>query len=76
MLTAPDKLPLDGIEPPPGDLTTRLSTSELAREYLRLLRPRNLFAYGLTTVDARIAHRALRQDGTAIGPCDHSFTNE
>jgi len=57
LLTAPDKLPRDGIEPPPGDLTTRLSTSELAREYLRLLRPRNLFAYGLTTVDARIAHR-------------------
>ena len=57
VLTAPDKLPLEGVEPPPGDLTTRLGTSELAREYLRLLKPRNLFAYGLRTVDARIAHR-------------------
>lgn len=56
VLTAPGDLPLEGADVPPGDPTTRLNTSELAREYLRLLRPRNLFAYALTTVDPRAAH--------------------
>jgi proline iminopeptidase len=56
VLTAPGDLPLERADVPPGDLTTRLDTSELAREYLRLLRPRNLFAYALTTVDPRVAH--------------------
>jgi pimeloyl-ACP methyl ester carboxylesterase len=55
-LTAPDNLPLEGADVPPGDLTTRLDASELTREYLRLLRPRNLFAYALTTADPRVAH--------------------
>jgi pimeloyl-ACP methyl ester carboxylesterase len=56
VLTAPGDLPLEGAEVPPGDLTTRLDTSELVKEYLRLLRPRNLFAYALTTADPRVAH--------------------
>jgi proline iminopeptidase len=56
VLTAPGELPLNGADVPPGDPTTRLDTSELAREYLRLLGPRNLFAYALTITDARVAH--------------------
>jgi pimeloyl-ACP methyl ester carboxylesterase len=56
ILTAPDNLPLEGADVPPGNLTTRLDASELTREYLRLLRPRNLFAYALTTADPRVAH--------------------
>jgi proline iminopeptidase len=56
VLTAPGELPLEGADVPPGDPTTRLDTSELVKEYLRLLGPRNLFAYALTTVDPRIAH--------------------
>jgi pimeloyl-ACP methyl ester carboxylesterase len=56
VLTAPGDLPLEGAEVPPGDLTTRLDTSELVKEYLRLLRPRNLFGYALTMADARVAH--------------------
>jgi pimeloyl-ACP methyl ester carboxylesterase len=57
VLTAPGDLPLEGADVPPGDLTTRLNTVELTREYSRLLRPRNLFAYALTTADPRVAHR-------------------
>jgi proline iminopeptidase len=57
VLTAPGDLPLEGADVPPGDPTTRLDTSELAREYLRLLMPRNLFAYELTSADPRVAHR-------------------
>jgi pimeloyl-ACP methyl ester carboxylesterase len=56
VLTAPGELPLNGADVPPGDPTTRLDTSELAREYLRLLGPRNLFAYALTVAEARVAH--------------------
>jgi pimeloyl-ACP methyl ester carboxylesterase len=56
ILTAPDDLPLEGADVPPGNLTTRLDAWELTREYLRLLRPRNLFAYALTTADPRVAH--------------------
>jgi proline iminopeptidase len=56
VLTAPGDLPLEGADVLPGDLTTRLDTSELTRVYLRLLRPRNLFAYALTATDARVAH--------------------
>ena len=56
ILTAPDHLPIEGADVPPGDLTTRLDPSELTWEYLRLLRPRNLFAYALTTADSRVAH--------------------
>jgi proline iminopeptidase len=56
VLTAPGDLPLEGADVPPGDLTTRLDTSELVKEYLRLLRPRNLFGYALTTADPRVAH--------------------
>ena len=33
VLTAPGDLPLEGAEVPPGDLTTRLDTSELVKEY-------------------------------------------
>lgn len=40
VLTAPGELPLEGADVAPGNLTTRLDTSELIREYLRLLRPR------------------------------------
>jgi proline iminopeptidase len=54
VLTAPGDLPLEGADVPPGDPTTRLDTSELAREYLRLLMPRNLFAYELTSADPRV----------------------
>ena len=56
VLTTPGDLPLEGAEVPPGDLTTRLDTSELVKEYLRLLGPRNLFGYALTMADARVAH--------------------
>lgn len=56
VLIAPGDLPIEGADVPPGDLTTRLDTSELTRVYLRLLRPRNLFAYAMTATDARVAH--------------------
>ncbi len=55
--TSPGDLPLESADVPPGDLTTRLDASALTRVYLRLLRPRNLFAFGLMTADARVAHR-------------------
>ena len=38
MLIAPGDLPIEGADVPPGDLTTRLDTSELTRVYLRLLK--------------------------------------
>jgi proline iminopeptidase len=56
VLIAPGQLPLEGADVPPGDLTTRLDTPELIKEYLRLLGPRNLFAYALTNADPRVAH--------------------
>jgi proline iminopeptidase len=56
VLIAPGELPLEGADVPPGDLTTRLETPELVKEYLRLLGPRNLFAYALTNADPRVAH--------------------
>jgi pimeloyl-ACP methyl ester carboxylesterase len=57
VLIAPGHLPLEGAEAPPGDPTTRLDTSELTQQYLRLLWPRNLFGYALTNADPRVAHR-------------------
>jgi pimeloyl-ACP methyl ester carboxylesterase len=87
VLTAPGDLPLEGAEVPPGDLTTRLDTSELVKEYLRLLRPRNLFAYSLTTADPRVAHSmagdqemdrrfsAIYRDSTPALFCDQGLTD-
>lgn len=87
MLTAPGDLPLEGAEVPPGDLTTRLDTSELVKEYLRLLRPRNLFGYALTTADPRVAHSmagdqemdrrfsAIYRDSTPALFCDQGLTD-
>jgi proline iminopeptidase len=56
ILSAPGDLPLGGAQPVPGDLTTRLDGAQKAQLYLRLMRPRNLFAYALTSADARVAH--------------------
>ena len=56
VLSAPGELPLDGAQPVPGDLTTRLDGGQKAQLYLRLMRPRNLFTYALTSADARVAH--------------------
>jgi proline iminopeptidase len=87
VLTAPGDLPLEGADVPPGDLTTRLDTSELVKEYLRLLRPRNLFGYALTTADPRVAHSvagdremdrrfsAIYRDSTPALFCDKRFTD-
>jgi proline iminopeptidase len=57
VLSAPGDLPLGGAPPVAGDLTTRLDGAQKIRLYLRLMRPRNLFAYALTSADARVAHR-------------------
>jgi pimeloyl-ACP methyl ester carboxylesterase len=87
VLTAPGDLPLEGADVPPGDLTTRLDTSELTRVYLRLLSPRNLFAYALTAADARVAHSmagdqemdrrfsAIYRDSTPALFCDKRLTD-
>lgn len=87
VLTAPGELPLEGADVAPGNLTTRLDTSELIREYLRLLRPRNLFAYALTTADPRAAHSvagdremdrrfsAIYRDSTPALFCDKRLTD-
>ena len=56
VLSAPSELPLSGAQPNPGDLTTRLDGAQKAQLYLRLMRPRNLFTYALTSADARVAH--------------------
>jgi pimeloyl-ACP methyl ester carboxylesterase len=56
VLSAPGDLPFGGAQPVPGDLTTRLDGVQKARLYLQLMRPRNLFAYALTSADARVAH--------------------
>jgi pimeloyl-ACP methyl ester carboxylesterase len=56
VLSAPGELPLGGAPPVPGDLSTRLDGAEKAQVYLRLMRPRNLFTYALTSADARVAH--------------------
>jgi proline iminopeptidase len=56
VLSAPGDLPLAGAEAAPGDPTTRLDWAQKTRLYLRLARPRNLFTYALTAVDARVAH--------------------
>jgi proline iminopeptidase len=86
VLTAPGELAFEGAVPTPGDLTTRLDTSELTRVYLRLLTPRNLFAYGLTAADARVAHTvagdremdrrfsAIYRDSTPALFCDKRLT--
>jgi proline iminopeptidase len=56
VLSAPGELPLGGAQPVPGDLVTRLDGAQKAQLYLRLMQPRNLFAYALTSADARVAH--------------------
>jgi proline iminopeptidase len=56
VLSAPGELPLDGRQPPPGNLTSRLDTGEKARLYGRLAGPRNLFTYALTAADPGVAH--------------------
>lgn len=56
VLSAPGDLPLGGAPPVPGDLSTRLNGAQRTGLYLLLLRPRNLFAYALTSADARVAH--------------------
>jgi proline iminopeptidase len=56
ILSAPGELPLDGQEPPPGDLSSRLDTRRKLGLYLRLATPRNLFTYALTAADPRVAH--------------------
>ena len=56
VLSAPSDLPFGGAQPVPGDLTTRLDGGQKTRLYLQLMRPRNLFAYALTSADARVAH--------------------
>ena len=56
VLSAPGELPLGGAQAVPGDLTTRLDAAQKAQLYLGLMRPRNLFAYALTSADARVAH--------------------
>jgi pimeloyl-ACP methyl ester carboxylesterase len=56
VLSAPGDLPLGGAQPVPGDLTTRLDSAQKAQLYLRLMQPRNLFGYALTSADARVAH--------------------
>ena len=88
MLIAPGDLPIEGADVPPGDLTTRLDTSELTRVYLRLLRPRNLFAYAMTATDARVAHSvagdremdrrfsAIYRDSTPALFCDKRLTDQ
>jgi proline iminopeptidase len=57
VLSAPGDLPFGGAPPVAGDLTTRLVGAQKTRLYLQLMRPRNLFAYALTSADARTAHR-------------------
>jgi proline iminopeptidase len=88
VLIAPGDLPIEGADVPPGDLTTRLDTSELTRVYLRLLKPRNLFAYALTATDARMAHSvagdremdrrfsAIYRDSTPALFCDKRVTDQ
>jgi pimeloyl-ACP methyl ester carboxylesterase len=88
VLSAPGDLPIEGADVPPGDLTTRLNTSELARVYLRLLRPRNLFAYGLTAADPGVAHSvagdremdrrfsAIYRDSTPALFCDKGLADQ
>jgi pimeloyl-ACP methyl ester carboxylesterase len=56
VLSAPADLPFGGAQPVAGDLTTRLDGAQKTRLYLQLMRPRNLFAYALTSADARVAH--------------------
>jgi proline iminopeptidase len=56
VLSAPGDLPFGGAQPGAGDLTTRLDGAQKTRLYLQLMRPRNLFAYALTSADARVAH--------------------
>ncbi len=56
VLSAPGDLPFGGAQPVAGDLTTRLESGQKTRLYLQLMRPRNLFAYALTSADARVAH--------------------
>jgi len=56
VLSAPGGLPFGGAQPVAGDLTTRLDSGQKTRLYLQLMRPRNLFAYALTSADARVAH--------------------
>ena len=87
VLIAPGHLPLEGADVPPGDPTTRLDASELTRTYLRLLWPRNLFAYALTSADPRVAHRvagdremdrrfsAIYRDSTPALFCDKWLTD-
>ena len=87
VLSAPGELALDGAKVPAGDLTTRLNTSEQARLYLRLLRPRNLFGYALTAADPRVAHAlagdpemdrrfsAIYRDSTPALFCDKRLTD-
>ena len=60
VLSAPGDLPFGGAQPVAGDLTTRLDSAQKARLYLRLMRPRNLFAYALTSADTRVAHKLAR----------------
>jgi proline iminopeptidase len=57
VLSAPGDLPFGGAQPVAGDLTTRLDGAQKTRLYLQLMRPRNLFAYALTSADARAAHK-------------------
>jgi proline iminopeptidase len=57
VLSAPGDLPFGGAQPVAGDLTTRLDGAQKTRLYLQLMRPRNLFAYALTSADARVAHK-------------------
>jgi pimeloyl-ACP methyl ester carboxylesterase len=88
VLSAPGDLPIEGADVPPGDLTTRLNTSELTRVYLRLLRPRNLFAYGLTAADPGVAHSvagdremdrrfsAIYRDSTPALFCDKGLADQ
>ena len=88
VLSAPGALPIEGADVPPGDLTTRLNTSELTRVYLRLLRPRNLFAYGLTAADPGVAHSvagdremdrrfaAIYRDSTPALFCDKGLADQ
>jgi pimeloyl-ACP methyl ester carboxylesterase len=87
ILTAPGDLPVDGETVPPGDLATQLNSAQKARLYLRLARPRNLFAYALTVADPRVAHRfagdremdrrfaAIYKDSAAALFCDDRLTH-
>jgi proline iminopeptidase len=70
VLSAPGDLPLGGAQPVPGDLTTRLDGAHKAQVYLRVMQPRNLFAYALTSADARVAHSLAgdREMDSRFGP--------